>query len=460
MKQTFRLLLCTFMLCLLTGCGSSSGLLFRSPDSLFALPKLSEEYTSLQNSLQDLLDHGMEYSPPLTGTTTQPVHLRDLDGDGVDEAIAFLRDPDAEANPLKIYIFRKGVSGTYETACIIAGEGINFNSTRACQLQGGKDSPLELVVSWQVSSSLYTLSAYSLDNFQPTELLSCPQYTRYSTLDLDEDGDDELVILSLDREDGVLHTADCYDYERGVLTLSSTATLSTGMSSIDRLQSGALSDGTPALYVTGSVLNDMGASTSQVTDVLCLTEEGLSNITLDPTSLNSEETIRPSLASVQDINGDEVLELPSPFSLPAFDKDTEDSFYGISWQQYDSKGVSRFVCSTFYNSADGWYLELPNDWQNHFSLARQDVNLGSTTERGVLFYYRDGPSKGKPFLAIYKNTGANRDTRAAEGQRVLLYRDSSTCFSMELLDSASNLTLLPGDLEERFRLILPDWSAE
>lgn len=460
MKRVLRGLLCAALVLLLTGCGDSS-FLFRSPESLYALPRFSDEYTSLQSCLQSLLDAGMEYSPPLSGTTTQPVHLRDLDGDGWDEAVAFLRDPNAGENPLKIYIFRKDAEGTYNTACVIAGGGSNFNSAKACQLLGGEDSPLELVVSWQASSSLYSLSAYSLVNFQPVELIACPRYTRFSAVDLDEDGEEELVVMSLEREDGALHVADYYDKRHDALTLMGTATLSTSLSSIDRIQFSQLSDGSPALYVTGSEVNNMGASTSQITDLLTVSDEGIVNLTLDPETLNSDQTVRYNLASPQDINGDGVLELPSPYRLPSFDRNApEDSFNGISWQQFSSDGSSSFVCSTYYNNADGWYLELPESWQGHFSLNRQDVVLGSTNERGVFFYYRDGAAKGKPFLAVYKNTGGNREKRSVEGGRLLAAMDSGACYSIEVLDSASDLSLSPGDLVERFHLILPDWSVD
>jgi hypothetical protein len=461
MKKAIRVLLCALLLLALTGCDNTS-FLFRSPESLFALPQLSEEYTSLQAQLKELLDSGMEYSPPLSGDNTQPVHLRDLDGDGEEEAVAFLRETETTSAPLKIVIFRKNLSGEFKPACILAGEGTNFNSVLACQLIGDANSPQELIVSWQASSSLYSLSAYSLVNFQPVELITCPRYTRYSVTDLDEDSEEELVVMSLDRENGALHSADYYDRVRDTLALKGTASLSSSLSSLDRIQTGRLSDGSKALYVTGSVLSSMGSSTSQITDVLAPgEEEGFENLTLDPATLNSDITIRSNLAGVQDINGDGVLELPSPFSLPSYDRSaSEDGFYGISWQQFDSDGTSSFVCSTFYNSADGWYLELPEDWQSHFALARQDTVVGSTNERGILFYYRDGPSKGQPFLAFYKNTGTNMEKRAVEGKRVLIALDENARYSMELLDSNPALSLSPGDLVDRFHLITQDWSMD
>ena len=77
MKKSIGAFICALLLLALTGCDNTS-FLFRSPESLFALPQLSEEYTSLQAQLKELLDSGMEYSPPLSGDNTQPVHLRDL----------------------------------------------------------------------------------------------------------------------------------------------------------------------------------------------------------------------------------------------------------------------------------------------------------------------------------------------------------------------------------------------
>ena len=460
MRKWLSLLLCTLFMLTLSGCNVSD-FLFKSPESLYALPRLSEEYTSLQTCLQELLDSGLEYAPPLTGSTTQPVHLRDLDGDGEDEAIAFLRDTSASESPLKLYIFKKNSEGVYETACVIAGNGTNINSALACQLVGSEDTPLEIVVSWQTSSTVYTLSAYSLANYQPTELMTPASYTRYSALDLDQDGENELVLLNVDNSGQALSTASYYDKSADRLVLASTASLSASLSAIDRTQVGILSDGTPVLYVTGTILSNVGSSSSQITDLLALSKGTLSNLTLNPETLNSDATIRYNLTNAQDINGDGVLELPSPYTIPAYEKELPpDSFYGISWQQFDANGTSTFVCSTYYNSADGWYLELPDDWQGHFSLARKDIAVSNTNERGVFFYYRDGPSKGKPFLAIYKNTGSNRMSRAVEGNRILLNQDSSACYSLELLDSSSEWSLSPGDLEESFHLILTDWSSD
>lgn len=166
MAKRLALLLCAlFSLWMLSGC-SGPGIIFRATDELYSLPRPSSEYTMLQKALQQLLDEGLEYAPPVSGSNTQPVRLSDLDGDDQPEALAFFRDSSADAAPLKIYIFHQNEDGEFEQVCTIDGEGSEINSVTLCQLVGDDSSPQELVISWQMANSssatshtVYTLSA-------------------------------------------------------------------------------------------------------------------------------------------------------------------------------------------------------------------------------------------------------------------------------------------------------------
>lgn len=453
MARRLILFFCTLSMALLSGCGFSFRL-FRSTDELYSLPRASEEYTSLQTALQQLLDSGLEYAAPLSGNNTQPVQLWDLDGDGENEALAFCRDRSAESSQLKIYIFKKNSDDIYTTACTIEGDGTDINSALMCQLIGDESSPYELVVTWQVSSTVYMLSAYSLADYQPTDLMTPTSYTRYSAMDLDGDGESELMVLTIDNSDSTLNNAVLYDKSEDRMAAASTASLSNSLSSIDKIRDGTLADGTPVLYVTGTVLEESGSSSTQITDILTIQDGLLCNITLDATTMNSASTLRTYLTGGQDINGDGVLELPFPFSIPAKDPNSSDTFYGIDWKQYTADGTGSTVFITYYNSADGWYLELPESWLEKLCLARQDTSMSSTSERGVLFYW-DGEKE--PFLGIYKNTGTNRERRSTEDGKMILCRDSDTIYSVRLFhdDGMSVDELMP-----LFHLITTDWSSE
>ena len=167
----------------------------RSGDDLYALPRTSVEYESLRNALQGLLDSGLEYAAPLSGSNTRPVQDVDLDGDGIGEAVAFFKD----SSGLQVYVFRQNEEGEYQEMAKIAGQGIAVNSVAYAQLHGENDR--DIVLSWQISSGVYALSAYSVREGGYTELLAPRNYTKYAVADLNGDGQDELILLQLDPSD-------------------------------------------------------------------------------------------------------------------------------------------------------------------------------------------------------------------------------------------------------------------
>jgi hypothetical protein len=285
-------------------------------------------------------------------------------------------------------------------------------------------------------------------------------YTRYSAVDMDSDGETELILMTVSNADDVASQAVYYDDSQGYLEITSSANLSTRMSSIDKTRTGTLADGTPVLYVTGSV-QDINNASYQVTDIFALREGGLYNVTLNQDTQSSDSTIRYNLTGGQDINGDGVMEIPIPFTLTSHDAGSSDAFYAIDWQQYDLYGDYTVVSTTYYNSADGWYLELPEEWMDRLTLARKDNTLGSINERGIYFYYSiPGQEQDEPFIAIYKNTGANREKNGTQGDRMVLARDSDAVYSLELFSSGYELVQSAGSLMDNFHLITADWSTD
>lgn len=450
-------LLMALMVLILTGCGLTS------PEELYTLPKPSTEYESLQSSLEQLLDKGYEYSPPISGNYTQAVQLRDLNGDGVDEAIAFLRDSSGQERPLKICVLSANGDEGYSLACMIEGDGDMVNSVVYCQLN---DTPTEeIVVGWRISSTVYALSAYSIDNGNVTELMTAPSYTKYEVNDLDQDNQAEIVSIQLNSAEEGGNTATYYDWSEDTMMSINTVSLSAMGDSLQSVQYNYLVGSYPALYVSSYQRND---SASLVTDVLSVVNKKLTNITMDSTTGNSA-TSHLYITDPKDINNDNVLELPMPSPLRSNGNvESSDSAYVINWVQFTVEGTSQSVSYTYHNTADGWYLTLPESWftgrqdgyLNGLVLSRSDTNVGATVERSITFYHQEGLSdQPKPFLTIYKNTGTNRESRATMGERFLLAQDEEATYSAEFLDGWQ-CGLSSSSLAERFKLIIVAWSTD
>ena len=414
--RRYRLLLAAGLLLLLTGCFS------QSVDELYRAPRAPDDYLKLDERISEVLNAGGEYAAPLTGELTQKVQLQDLDGDGVQEAIAFFR-VSGDERPLKIYIYRQ-VEEDYEVAAIIEGSGSAINSVSYENLD---DSPSrEIIVDWETAGQTYSLAAYSIDRYEVLELMRT-EHSGFQIYDLDGDGQKEIVVLHAASGADTLQAetlyaanqaesrAELYNFRDGVVELDSWAPLSRNVERLVSMSAGYLRDMVPALFVTSTY-----AVNGQITDILAWKDGTLANVTLEPDTGESGSTVRwdTEVSSTQvtcmDINHDGIMELPSAYALPDPENTgTAPNFWAIRWQQYDVGGGAHQVYTTYHNNQDGWYFILPASWEGKLTLSRS--NLAGGGERAVVFSYWEGDEAVAPatFLAIYKLTGDNREARAS-----------------------------------------------
>ena len=466
--KRLRLLLAAGALLLLAGCFSQSA------DDLYAQPKAPDDYLKLDEKINEVLNAGGEYAAPLTGELTQKVQLQDLDGDGVQEAIAFFRVASDERQ-LKICIYRE-TADDYQLAATIESAGTAINAVAYRDLDGvaGK----EIVVGWQQSDRLYSLAAYSIHNDQVLELMRT-EYAAYQICDLDRDGVDEIVVLHTGTGEGA-NRAELYDYRESVLESVAAAPLSRSVTGLaeNGVRTGLLRGGEPAVFVDavyssagyapGEELGAFNTSAysgdGQITDIFVWKDETLQNITLDPATGESDSTIRWYTAvSARDINRDGILELPDPYALPdPTSSSIAVNFWAIRWMQYDIDGTAELVYTTYYNDRDGWYFILPESWEGQITVSRSDAAGG---ERAVIFSHWEEGSEDSPqaFLAIYALSGDNRYMRANLTGRFRLIseqEDDDVIYAARLIQTGWDCGLDEEGVRANFALIPSGWSYE
>ena len=469
MIKRIRLILATGLLLVLTGCFS------QSVDELYAPPKAPDDYLKLDEKINEMLNAGGEYAAPLTGELTQKVQLQDLDGDGVQEAIAFFR-VSSDERQLKICIYRQS-DQDYELAAMIESAGTAINVVGYQDVDGvpGK----EIIVGWQQSDKLYSLAAYSIHNDQVLEMMRT-EYTDFQVCDLDMDGINEIVVIHTGTaENG--NRAELYDYRNGMLELDSAAPLSRNITGLSEngVRTGQLQGGAPAGFVgclysangsysTGTDLSAFNNTTysddGHITDIFAWKNGKMQNITLNTTTGESDSTIRWYTAvSAKDINQDGILELPDPYALNDPDSlSIAVNFWAIRWLQYDINGNSDLVFTTYYNDRDRWYFILPESWEGKITVSRNDVAGG---ERAVIFSYWEegGEAEPVPFLVIYALSGDNRFMRANMAGRFRLLpddTDSDTIYAARLLQCDWDCGLDEEGVRQNFALITNEWSYE
>lgn len=454
-RRVFRSVgLCAMLLCLTL---SLCGCMFEQSEGLYALPILPEAYSQLQSTIQDVMDQqGAEYATISSGSNTSTVQLLDLNDDGEQEmAAVFLRVTSAEEKPLRVCLFRKGADNDYRLTYVVEGDGTSINSISYEDVTG--DGTLDLIISWQMSTKVHILSAYALLDAGVSELMSTTYNESYLVTDLDRDGTKEIVVCHQDSSGDGANVAEFYDYNGGVMTMSSSAPLSNGIYGVYSMVPGKLSDGSPAVFASSLF------SGGSLTDVLTVREGRMHNITLDKKMGYSQVTSRMDVGvALSDINKDGVLEIPIPMMLPQIKTEEDGSEESvIYWSQVNADGSLEVSDVTYHCQADGWYLVLPETWPENISVARDD-SLSHRGERSVVFYYNSGAEgeETKPFLTIYRLTGSNRQARAMLPGRVTLYSDSTTIYAASLEPGVWDCGLEAKDLAQRFFLITVAWDSE
>lgn len=448
-RNAIRLALLFGMLLALSGCFS------KTIDDLYCLPKMPQDYVALDtqiNSLREQLD--AEYASPKTGRNTAPVQLQDLDGDGQAESVVTFFRANSGERPLKICIFRQNQDESYSVAYTIEGDGLAINSLNYVDLDG--DGPKELVVSWQMGTRQYILSPYQLTRTGVIELASVSYNQGYIACDLDRDNRRELMVFQVDETTPGNGWAEHYVYDNGQIGRASSAPLSENAGGDSSIREGTLKDDLPAVYISSR------SGDATVTDVFALRDGQLTNVTLDPHTDVSSQTLRYVDISPTDINDDGILELPEPIAVQEYQSTAAaTNFWIVRWRQFDIDGRSQVIRTTYHNFTDGWYLTIPETWVGQITISR-DNSRSSQGERSVVFSYWTGSEEVPPqeFLRIYRLEGENRELRAKRGSRSVLERTNRLIYAAELTQIDWDPAITQDTLVDRFALSRTEWSNQ
>lgn len=435
-------------LVLLIGTLGLSGCEYGSVEEMYALPKSSEAYMNLQAKINQEKGSA-EYIAPLSGENRQTIQLVDVDGDGDQEAVAFFRDT-ADEDPLRIVIFKQDDRGEYQAYAHIKGMGSEIDSIDYVDL-GGSGS-IDILVSWQVSAAVHSLVGYTISDGQPVEIMRS-EYSRYLTADFDQDGLEEVILAQVGSNRSPSLRVEYYDGRDGIMELMSTVPLSEGATDISSWQVGLLEGNVPALFTTSFCGKDV-----LVTDVLCLKDgQELKNISLDPNTRRGQSVFH-YYAGVQpeDINGDGLIEVPVAVPVSAYGDSATDQFWWLQWMHYKPDGKRELVMTT-YHSGDGWYLEIPKEWEGPFSMQRQESSAAGV--RTVIFAKGGAEEEPQPFLEISGLVGSDRARQAEQGKRFILYSDATTIYTAEFLPCDWDCGLQQEEFQKQFHAGLNGWKT-
>lgn len=422
-----------------------SGCFVKTVDELYTLPRHSDEYNRLEEAIEEHMSaQNASYAAPVSGVNQQPVQLADLDGDGQEEVIVFLRT--SGAAPLRACIFAQ-TDGVYALKDVIEGSGASFASVEYVPLTGGPG--VEIVIGRQVSNSvLQSMSAYAYRDGHVVELMSA-NYSEYRTADLDGDGRTDIFLLRFDAEQrqGV---AEVYRWQDAQMEREPEVSMSPGAAEVKRILVGGLTQTLPAVFVA-SADEDGGL----LTDVFAFDSGTFRNITAAESGL-STRTVRSYFVYAADVDGDGRIELPEILSLPSHDDSADERFSIISWYNLDLRGGSTRKLLTYHCFPGGWFVSLPEQWQTQLCISRSAEVAGV---RGYEFsHWVDGQEPEKIFT-IYAFSGDDRVQTASSDGRFILAEKGDITYAAELGACIWAKDLSQEALRDMFHFIHIDWNS-
>ena len=421
-----------------------SGCFVKTVDEMYALPQHSDEYYNLQQAIDAVMTGGASYCAPVSGVNQQSVQLADLDGDGEDEAVVFLKRDTQK--PLSAYIFDK-VGEEYRNIAVIEGSGTAFESADYVELD---DKPgAEIIIGRRLSDQvLQAMSAYTLVDGRIVELMSA-NYTEYTVADLDNDGRRDIFLLRFDGETqkGV---AELYRYTGDQLEREPEAGMSDGAGAVKRIISGYMAHDVPAVFVASEYGGD-----SIITDVFAFRGGTFQNITSSGGG-TSVQTVRSYFVYANDIDSDGLIELPELVELPRID-DSTGAYSIIRWYNLGMKGEKRVKLTTYHSFSSGWYLTIPDAWNEQIAISRSEEVSGV---RGLVFSEWDAKTRNAvPIVTIYAFSGEDRNAAAQQDGRFILSEKGDVTYAAELGQSNWAAALDEQTLKQMFNYIRIDWNS-
>ncbi len=382
--RLLRLLVSVVCCAFLVGCSGS----FFSPENAIKAPPATGIYRGVQEALEAFVGKQVVLKYPIVEGKATAFYPIDLDGDEIQEVLAFYRLPN-EGDVTRISLLRS-TGGNWSCS---KDDTINPDSTENkitpkgnvanvdfCDLN--KDGKTEIFVGWQDSNgNNLQMGVYSLDPKRIT-MQHLEPYTKYAFCDIDGNGIQDLCLASLVKNGNDTSSMISFftiDGKEKKFKKLDALQLDNRALEYGQLQIQVMNNGASAVYL------DVKTADGMVTELVYMAQESgklYNPFAAEPLGIDKTNTatFRYDGLETQDRDGDGIPEIPSRVKLPSLslnpvpneNQPIEDDFfqYVIQWNQYhyDTAVPTR---TWWYNRADGYYLDISPE---HFGKYRVEMD--------------------------------------------------------------------------------------
>lgn len=433
------------LMVLLTGC-STVGL---DAQTLMKPPKTTGDKQEIYQVLERKTNSHLKLCYPKAGDYRSAIVMRDVTGDGNEEAIAFYSNGDEDFTNVSVI---SEIDGVWTEINSFQNPATQIDRICFGDLSG--NGVMEFAVGWGNSATgISKLNLYFYLDGQFQEIQTKESYNELTVLELDSSGRSGIVAVSLATSEQ-LAAAKLYGIVNNQIELLGTADLDPDVTRYYQMKVSKINGSHSAVILDGAK-----SANAYHTEILYWddTVSQLRNPLYRADSKTTAYTSRSVPIESQDINGDNVIEVPITNMMPGGSMETgSDTSFITNWHCYDiSTDTFTNLLSTVVNSKDGYMFMMPDLWKDKVTTEWDE------SDRRLTFYEWLVPAaegemgkKGEPLLTIQVMTEEEWQQNTGQGERYKLKQHENMIFTAQLPTSASALSLTMEQVEENFRLFI------
>lgn len=374
-----------------------------SVQGLLKPPKLPVQLEEIRKVIDEKYKRELVYIHPVSGKHTNAVQFVDLNGDGIQEVFVFHREEKSE-EPLRIILLSKDESGWNLDETI---KGIGFDVSKITYEDIDSDGTKEILVGWQGGNT--TKKGLSIYKYKKgtVERVFESAYTEFSVGDLTGNGKKELILIDLDRSEG-LAKATLYDSRFIYMDEVNMEGFINGYYSVKV--------GKASSEQMGCFIDVSYGAHSAFTDLLVYKDGELINVFYDLRWRLVDKTYKPYPIASSDIDGDGIVEIPllrKPFGYEG--APMAETEWITTWNKWDGRTGLVFNSESYSNGRLDFELQFPQEWKQNVTVDISGDGLGN-----VIFSYIEAYSKKRiPLLEIAvtqrSSEKGNKETQLENG---------------------------------------------
>ncbi len=335
-------------------CGCNNFRLSSSIDDLISPISPSGDNAGVQSAVDEYCKGGYSIKIPATGNYTTSFILKDIDGDNVNEAVAFY-EPSNKVGTICMAVIKKN-GERWNVVANVEGTATDVNCVDFSDLDN--DGKQEIIVCWSVVSKLTGTSINVYTQSEKNGTYSLKSMSKAITgsdficVDVNDDSVLELLVFATGTS-SENPRAELYSFVDGKRELIGETRLDSTITSFENITYAKTDEGTSvyadALCADGS---------SMVTEFIYWSD--YYNSIISPfysySSGRTRETVRSSLVTCRDIDNDGVIEIPEDTSS----KKQSSEITSQNWMSYGNTVLSH-KCYSFACKRDGYILVVGDD---------------------------------------------------------------------------------------------------